>query len=256
MRSLDRYVHQLQRDGICVIPRLFERALIEEWSRAFAEVFRERQSRPGGLAPRERARFYVTLPWQPPFANPEVFAHPLILAVLERVLGDKYVMVQLATDTPLYGSEYQPIHRDFAPLFGEDFETPIYALAVNFPLVEVTKDRGPFEMARGTHRMPKADGLAQIAGGVTAMERFLMDPGDVLIRSPLALHRGTPNLTETPRPMVVMGYVRSWLHTPTVELRVPRDTYDALSPAVRRLLRCQVVDTLDYRPETYVEFKY
>jgi ectoine hydroxylase-related dioxygenase (phytanoyl-CoA dioxygenase family) len=256
VRHLDRYVDELERDGVCVLRRLLDPALMEEWARAFAAVIADRSHRPGGLAPREQARYYVTLPWEAPFANPEVFAHPAILAVLERVLGSKFVMVQLGADTPLYGSEYQPIHRDFPPLFSDEFITPLYALAVNFPLVEVTKDRAPFEMARGTHRMPKADGLARLARGELAMERFLMKPGDVMIRSPLALHRGTPNLTDTPRPMVVVGYVRPWLHTPKVELRVPRASYDALDAEVRRLLRCEVVDQVNFRPESYVEFKY
>jgi hypothetical protein len=104
--------------------------------------------------------------------------------------------------------------------------------------------------------MPKAEGLARLERGELAMERFLMDPGDVMIRSPLALHRGTPNFTETPRPMVVVGYVRSWLHTPKVELRVPRASYEALAPDVRRLLRCEVVEQVDHKAESYVEFKY
>ncbi len=256
MRSLDRHVEELERDGVCVFRQLLDPALMEEWARAFAALFEDRSRRPGGLAPREQARFYLTLPWEPPFVNPEVFAHPAIHAVIERVLGPKYVMVQLGADTPLHGSEYQPIHRDFPPLFSDDFITPLYALAVNVPLVEVTKDRAPFEMARGTHRLPKAEGLARLARGELAMERFLMNPGDVMIRSPLALHRGTPNLTDTPRPMVVMGYVRPWLHTPKVELRVPRASYESLEPRFRRLLRCEVVDAVEFRPESYVEFKY
>jgi ectoine hydroxylase-related dioxygenase (phytanoyl-CoA dioxygenase family) len=256
MRSLDRHVDELERDGVCVLRQVLDSALIEEWARAFAAVFEDRARRPGGLAPREQARFYLTLPWGPPFADPAVFAHPAIHEVVERVLGPRYVMVQLGADTPLHGSEYQPIHRDFPPLFSEDFVTPLYALAVNVPLVEVTKDRAPFEMARGTHRLPKAEGLARLARGELAMERFLMDPGDVMIRSPLALHRGTPNLTDTPRPMVVMGYVRPWLYTPKVELRVPRASYEKLEPGIRRLLRCEVVDEADFKPESYVEFKY
>ncbi len=256
MNGLDRCVEELERDGICVLRGLFNPAIIDAWARAFAAVFEDRSRRPGGLAPREQARYYVTLPWEAPFADPQVFAHPAILAVVERVLGSKYEMVQLGADTPLYGSEYQPIHRDFPPLFSDDFNTPLYALAVNFPLVEVTKERAPFERARGTHRMPKAEGLARLERGELAMERFLMDPGDVMIRSPLALHRGTPNFTETPRPMVVVGYVRSWLHTPKVELRVPRASYEALAPDVRRLLRCEIVEQVDPKPESYVEFKY
>jgi hypothetical protein len=88
------------------------------------------------------------------------------------------------------------------------------------------------------------------------MEPFPMELGDVLIRSPLALHRGTPNRTDTPRPMVVLGYVMHWLHTPKVDLRVPRAAWERLSTAHRRLLRCEVVEGLDFRPESYVDFKY
>jgi len=256
MIPIDRHVEELERDGVCVIRGLLDPLLIAEWHRAFTELFEERSRRPGGLAPREQERFYLTLPWQRPFADPAVFAHPTILAVLDRVFAQKYVMVQLGADTPRQGSEYQAIHRDHPPLFADTLNTPLYALAVNFPLVEVMKDRGPFEMARGTHRMPKAEGLERLRRGEIAMERFLMDPGDVMIRTPLALHRGTPNYTDTPRPMIVMGYVMHWLYTPKVELRVPRAEYDALDERLRALLRCDVVETLEFAPESYVEFKY
>ncbi len=38
-----------------------------------------------------------------------------------------------------------------------------------------------------------------------------MRPGDVMIRDVRALHRGTPNHTNEPRPMVVIGYSLRWL---------------------------------------------
>ena len=253
---LDRYAEELNRDGICVIRSLLPPSLIQVWADAFATLFRERAGRPGGLAPRETARFYVTLPWREPFDDPLVFANPVILGVLDRVMAQEYVMVQLAADTPLQGSEYQPIHRDFRPLFSDDVPTPLYALAVNVPLVEVTGERGPFEMARRTHRGSKDVALASIERGEIAMEAFLMQPGDVIIRTPLALHRGTPNRTDTPRPMVVLGYVMHWLHTPKVDLQIPREAWAALSEPHRRLLRCEVVDRLEERPESYVDFKY
>ena len=105
---------------------------------------------------------YVTLPWVPPFANSAVFANPTILSVLDRVFYQEYKLVQLAADIPMQGSEYQKIHRDFRPLFSDQIVTPLYALAVNFPLVEVTAENGPFEMARGTHRMPREEGLVKV----------------------------------------------------------------------------------------------
>lgn len=255
--DLDQLADDLNRDGICIIRGLFERALIAEWKIAFDALFQARQQQPGGVAPRGKARGYITLPWVAPFADSAVFANPMILAVLDRIFYQEYKLVQLAVDIPMQGSEYQEIHRDFRPLFREQMITPLYAVAVNFPLVEVTADNGPFEMARGTHRMPRAEGLVKVQTGEIPMEQFYMQPGDVMIRSPLALHRGTPNRTPQPRPMIVMGYVMHWLHTQTVDLTLPQDYYNDLSIQLQQLLRCQTVKQLpDHATETYIKFEY
>jgi ectoine hydroxylase-related dioxygenase (phytanoyl-CoA dioxygenase family) len=231
--------------------------LIASWADAFATLVRERSQFEGGLAPRERGRFYVTLPWRAPFADPNVFAHPGVLGVLDRVFAQEYVMVQLAADTPVEGSDYQTLHRDYRPLFADDFHTPLYALAVNFPLCDVDEDNGPLQITRGTHRMAKAAAEAAVARGDIPIESMHMQMGDIAIRTPLALHRGSPNRTSRPRPMVVMGYVMHWLHTPKVDLTVPRAAYAELPPPLQTLLRCQQVDALPAAPtESYVEFKY
>jgi ectoine hydroxylase-related dioxygenase (phytanoyl-CoA dioxygenase family) len=248
--------NELERDGVCMLRRLFEPALIESWATAFGAFFRERRGRPGTLASRDQARFYSTLPWREPFADPDVFANPVITRILERVLGANFVLVQMGADTPLHGSAYQDVHRDHVPLFSEDHPTPLFAVAVNFPLCDVTEDNGPFQMARGTHRTPRELALAQIAAGERPLESFLMRAGDVIIRAPIALHRGTPNRTAQPRPMVVLGYVRHWLHTPHLDLKVPRASYERLSPSQRKLLRCQVTEGVVEEAETYLQFKY
>ncbi|MBW4488838.1 MAG: phytanoyl-CoA dioxygenase family protein [Trichocoleus desertorum ATA4-8-CV12] len=255
--DLDRFAEVLNRDGICVIPELFDRELIQEWAAGFDALFRERQQRPGGLAPREKNRYYLTLPWVQPFANTEVFANPTILGVLDRVFFQEYRLVQLGADTPFQGSEYQELHRDFRPLFADQIVTPLYALAVNFPLVEVTEDNGPFQMARGTHVMPREEALVKITAGEIPVESFPMQLGDVIIRSPLAIHRGSPNITAQPRPMVVMGYAMHWLHTPVMDLTVQQDYYQSLPQHLQEMLRCNVVEQLpENKTETYINFKY
>jgi hypothetical protein len=254
--EIDQLATDLDRDGVCVVRALFEPALIESWANAFGVLFGERHGRPGALAARDQGRFYSTLPWTEPFADPQVFANRAITGIIERVMGTDFVLVQMGADTPLHGSEYQDLHRDHLPLFSEDHPTPLFALAVNFPLCDVTEDNGPFQMARGTHRTPRSVALAQLAAGERALESFHMRAGDVIIRAPIALHRGTPNRTPRPRPMIVFGYVRRWLHTPHLHLKVPRAAYERLSPTVRQMLRCQVTETVADEPETYLQFKY
>ena len=70
---LDSLVADLNRDGLCILRGVFDKRLVEEWAAAFDRLFTERKQRAGGLAPREQARFYLTLPWVPPFADAGVF---------------------------------------------------------------------------------------------------------------------------------------------------------------------------------------
>ncbi|MCA1633861.1 MAG: phytanoyl-CoA dioxygenase, partial [Acidobacteria bacterium] len=83
--------------------------------------------------------------------------------------------------------------------------------------------------------------------------------GDVLVRDVRGLHRGTPNRTREPRPMVVLGYSRRWLYRPEVSIRVPRAALETLSERARFLLRFNpVVDSPDEADatEVYQSFAY
>jgi hypothetical protein len=82
--------------------------------------------------------------------------------------------------------------------------------------------------------------------------------GDVMLRDVRGLHRGTPNLTGTPRPMVVIGYSRSWYFRPEVRIEVPRDTFANLPARARRLLRYnpQVDAAPRHFDENYRQFAY
>src|SRR5947209_5349497 len=144
-RHYDRLAQEFARDGIVVLRQHFDKAQLRAWADAFKpllDAHLQRESDPN----RGAHRHYVTLPFSGVFADPAIFADPTILALVERIVGLDPVMCQLATDTPMAGSDYQPVHRDVGPLFPEaHFETPSFQLAVNFPLCDVTLDNGPFE---------------------------------------------------------------------------------------------------------------
>jgi hypothetical protein len=253
-------VDAARRDGFCLLRDHVPAATVRAWADAFAPLLEAYVARGDEPANRGPGRYYITLPFRAPFADPSVFADDDVFAIAEGLVGDDPVVCQLATDTPVLGSDYQEIHRDAQPLFPETgAETPAFQLAVNFPLVDVTEERGPFEVARGTHMMAKEEGLARIAAGEIALEPVLMSAGDVMIRDVRGLHRGTPNRSGTPRPMVVVGYSRKWLFRPEVSIRIPRGALDALGERARRLLRYNpVVDALDDAPghERYRSFAY
>ncbi|MGH9900282.1 MAG: phytanoyl-CoA dioxygenase family protein [Pyrinomonadaceae bacterium] len=259
-KEIEAFADEALRDGFCVLPEHFSKEKIAAWRAAFAPLLKAHVEREGHLRNRGPGRYYVTLPFAEPFADPHFYEDEDVLRIVERLVGEDFTLVQLATDTPLLGSEIQDVHRDAPPLFPEwGRETPPFQLAVNFPLVDVTTENGPFEVARGTHMVSKEEGMRRIEAGEVKLEPITMRAGDVMIRDVRALHRGSPNRTGEPRPMVVIGYSRRWLFRPEVSIRVPRAALQSLSERARRMLRFNpVVESPEDAPDTeiYQSFAY
>ncbi|MEO8113042.1 MAG: phytanoyl-CoA dioxygenase family protein [Phenylobacterium sp.] len=229
---------EVRETSLTVLRGLIPTAVIDTWNAAFQPLLAAAVAREGDDPNRGAHRHYVTLPFQDLWADPAIIDNDAVMAVVEALVGADGVMCQLASDTPLLGSEYQELHRDTQLLFPESgVESPPYQLAVNFPLVDVTDDNGPLEYAPGTHMTSKAEGLRRIESGETPLVRAYMARGDVMIRDVRHIHRGTPNRSGVPRPMVVIGYSRRWLHRPEVNIRVPAEVLAGLPERARRWLR-------------------
>jgi ectoine hydroxylase-related dioxygenase (phytanoyl-CoA dioxygenase family) len=111
-------------------------------------------------------------------------------------------------------------------------------LVVSFGLVPITAANGPIEIAPGTHRMPHAAAMRSVESGETDLRAVLLETGDVLIRHPWALHRGTPNSTDTPRALVTVRYVRRWYADYSREVNViPRAVWESLTPEQKTVMR-------------------
>lgn len=252
---------KFNRDGLVLLGNHFPRATLARRREAFEPLLQAPVAKDRNDPNRGAQRFYVTLPFQGLFADPAIYEDPDVLAIVERVAGPDPVLCQLASDTPLQGSDYQPWHTDTPALFPEtnSNDTPSFQLAVNFAPCDVREDNGPCETTIGSHRMNKADAVAALQAGTVATRRYPMAMGDVMIRDVRGLHRGTPNHTAEPRPMVVLGYSRRWLHRPEVHIRVPQSVCNGLSPTGRRLLRHNPVVPDDQAlagGETYRSFAY
>lgn len=257
--QIQSFTNQVLEESLTVLPGHLDPDRLRAWREAFQPLLERHVAREGDGPNRGTNRHYVTLPFRAPFADPAIFEDDDILAIVEGLVGADPVMCQLATDTPLLGSDYQDVHRDTPPLFPEwGRETPPFQLAVNFPLCDVTLDNGPLEYARYTHMIAREEAERRLAQGEAVLEPLTMKLGDVIIRDVRHMHRGTPNRTAEPRPMVVIGYSRRWLLRPEVSIQVPRAALDGLSERARRLLRFNpVVEELDEeRGEVYQAFAY
>jgi ectoine hydroxylase-related dioxygenase (phytanoyl-CoA dioxygenase family) len=255
------HADEVRATSMTVLRGLFPVEKIDAWNAAFQPLLQAAVAAEGDDPNRGANRHYVTLPFHGLWADPEIVDNDAIMAIVEELVGADGQLCQLATDTPLLGSEYQDLHRDTQLLFPETgAETPPYQLAVNFPLVDVTLQNGPLEHAPGTHMLSRAEGLRRIDTGETPLEPVLLKRGDVLIRDVRHIHRGTPNDTAEPRPMVVIGYSRRWLLRPEVQIRVPRPTLERMPERAKRWLRFNpVFDTVEEAAgsgESYRQFAY
>lgn len=187
------------------------------------------------------------LPFEMPFIDESIIAHPFVLQVVDRLLGEDSVMHYFATNTSLPGGERpQPVHADTGSMFGDrcTVNLPISNLVVNFPLVDVTENNGPMEIwPGGTHLLPdywygpKAYSKDKMAEHMTSI-KGLMPAGSILIRDDRLWHRGTPNKSDQPRPNIAMIYApadRAPRNGGTIQ--IPQETYDKLSPRAQKLLR-------------------
>ena len=117
--QIEALVGEVLADGFCVLRDHFDHAKIAAWGEAFAPLLERHIEREGELQNRGPGRYYVTLPFRAPFADPAFYEDEDVLGVVFGLVGHDAVMQQLATDTPLLGSDYQDVHRDAPPLFPE-----------------------------------------------------------------------------------------------------------------------------------------
>lgn len=234
-------IEAVRTDGFCILRDQLPRAAVEAVRDAFAPLLeahvREHDDHPN----RGPRRHYIPLPFRPPFYHPAFFNNDAIIAIISGVFGEDMAIDQFASDTPLKGSVHQDVHADIGPLFPEspDLVCPPPLLATNFSFIDVTPAHGPFEVARGTHRMPRAQALEDVKQGRIGLEPLFLNVGDVLIRDVRTVHRGTPNTTDQPRGVAVISYVRAWYRREghQSENRMPAATWAMLSEREQHLLR-------------------
>ncbi len=216
------------------------------------EILDEALDRPPGAAARGPNRYYVEVHPERLRGFVDIVTHPWVVAVCEAVLGPDYKVVEAGFDIPFPGAAYQPWHRDF-PSPQETYEgRRLTSLAFNVTAVDTVEEMGAFEIAPGTqwedgldfeHGMfPTRSAYARYQG---MAQRKLPQRGDISARSALTVHRGTPNVSDTARPVAVVGFLAPGADESRNDLVASRRYYEGLPETVRRHFGGRVVDVLE-----------
>jgi len=70
--QLESFAKAVLRDGYCVLRDHFSPATLDTWRQAFTPLLEDHVAREGKLQNRGSARYYVTLPFAAPFADPSI----------------------------------------------------------------------------------------------------------------------------------------------------------------------------------------
>lgn len=255
MPSTTACAEAVYRDGIAGLPRTLPVPWVRDLHEDFLQLFAEARSYPGGTIGRGPNRYYFAVHPERLRGFVDLVCHPAVTAICEEVLGEDYQVVEVAFDVPLPGAVDQPWHRDF-PMPAETRDQHLLtSLAFNVTTVDVTPEMAPFEIAPGTH-WDSGEGFdhgmfvppESVERYRSLAERRHPRRGDMSVRTGLTVHRGTANLSGQSRAVLVLGVATAALARETDEgvheIAITSAYYDRLPQAVRRHLRCKVVDEL------------
>jgi hypothetical protein len=243
--------HGLHTDGIVALRGAFTTEWADRLREDIDELFAEARARPDGAVGRGPHRYYVEIHPERLRGFVDIATHPWVTAVAESVLGPDYRLVEVGFDVPLPGAVNQPWHRDF-PSTPETYEQRrLTSLAFNLTAVDTVAEMGPFEIAPGTqwesgvdfdHGMfpPKSEYPHYESLAVQKMPQR----GDISARSALTLHRGTANVSDQARPVLVVGFVAKGTDESRNDLVVSRRFHESLPEQVRDHLGARVVEEL------------
>ena len=143
--TLELALGQVRNNGYVLLERVLAPDLVADMRQTFTSLLEAHVQR---TDPNRGAhRYQMHLPFAPPFSAEQVIASPFVLPIVEALVGEDCICHYFASDTPLPGSDYQPVHPDIYQLFPESGAvTPPYSIVVNIPLVDAREDNGPLEV--------------------------------------------------------------------------------------------------------------
>ncbi len=226
--TVDAVVDALDREGCAVVERFIDDDKVAALK---AELRPHRDTTPLG---RNDFEGHVTKRIYALFAKTrgfdELATHPLLLGVLDRVLGHHQLSGPVGIDIGP-GETPQGLHRD-------DVVYPIpwphqqVVLNTMWALDDFTEDNGATVIVPGSHRTSPED-KPDDSEAITAT----MPAGSVMFYVGTVWHGGGANRTEQRRLGVILEYAAAWLRAQENHVTaVPVDVVRTLSPELQELL--------------------
>jgi len=252
----------LKADGLVVLANVVDPAHLAVLKERMLEDVEEILRRPNLPIQFTAGNIQQDPPPCPEYLFRDILVNDLVISVTKSLLGPGLTNDFYSGNTNLPGSGGQPVHADEGQLWPNlSAAHPPVRLVVNVPVVDMDEANGSTELWPGTHldttisarmdtiRVPLD--VLEARRAVSPPFQPSVEAGSVLIRDIRVWHRGTPNHSGRPRPMIAMIHNIAWW--PAAAMVFPKGAEEFLShPDLRS--SAKFVDTpIDYlhRHEAY-----
>ncbi len=228
-------------NGVLLIENAFSTAFIDKLHAAYTDEYRAYfldLDYPDALNVGDK-RTMITVAFAPPFNDPDLYASPLVLPIIRRLLGERCILGSFGSVTSLPGSDLQHMHADHPRLFDDDpvdAAMPPFAITMIVPLVDLNETNGTTRVYPGSHKAPIP----------TAKSMAHCDPvasrGACLLMDYRLFHGGTPNRSAAVRPILYNVYYRPWFRDfvnfgKQPPLEIDAETYGEIPDSYRSLFQ-------------------
>ncbi|MFZ4810476.1 MAG: phytanoyl-CoA dioxygenase family protein [Ilumatobacteraceae bacterium] len=229
--DIEAHIEQLDRDGYTIVRDAFDadvaRSIHDDVLRLESEL--DIGTGTNGFEGRSTTRVYNLLAHGSLYE--QIPVHPVVLPLMEHVLGDGCLVSSLSSITIRPGEIAQPIHADDQVM---PLPKPHPATTANsmWAITDFTEANGATRIIPGTHTADHSPTYGQHYDSICAE----MQAGSILVWHGSLWHGGGANRTDQLRMGIAMNYCAGWVRQQeNQQLGIPLRTVRDFSPRLREL---------------------
>ena len=187
----------------CFTPELIEEAAAEFMA---GQERHQKEIQDGAALRVGDRRHMVTLDTDGIFGRPEMLASERLLSIFDHLLGSRFILGSATAVVSHPGGRPQRWHRDNFALFEEakTMDLPPILISAIVPLVPINNVVGSTQIAVGSNQDRDLDET------ICPLVEPQTELGDCYLMDSSLMHRGMPNQSNGPRPIVALVYQRPW----------------------------------------------
>ncbi|MEQ8386659.1 MAG: phosphotransferase [Coleofasciculus sp. A1-SPW-01] len=248
------------KNGVLVIKNLFAKDFIAELNQSFSEQYNtyfEDKDHPDALGVGVKRKM-ITVNFQYPFNHPNLYGNPLLMYLMQGLLGKDFILGSFGAVIALPGAEQQHIHQDHPALFEDealDLKLPSFAITVVVPLIDLTPATGSTQVWKGSHRLSQSEELEKRNSSVP-----FVSTGSCYLMDYQLWHGGTPNISNQVRPILYIVYYRSWFqetvnYEKQTRVSITQREYQKI-PEIYKFLFVRVQELFQFSQPTHLDKNY